>query len=312
MDQGVIFNIQRYSIHDGPGIRTTVFLKGCPLRCFWCQNPESQALKPEAFLDKGRCTGCGKCIAVCPTGATHLSEGSSAIERNACTGCGKCVEICPNEARRLVGRNVTVDEVIRHVLRDVKFYENSGGGVTLSGGEPTAQPDFALSILKKCKEAGLHTVLDTCGFGSWTILKKLLDHTDLVLFDIKHMDPRKHQEATGKDNRLILGNAKRIVDHKPVRIRVPLIPGFNDAPEEVRAIVAFVKKEFNSVPIDLLPYNRLGESKYDLLERDYSPLQSQEESRIRTLESLLNSEGEPTAAPAEGEVGRLDDLVAGR
>jgi pyruvate-formate lyase-activating enzyme len=141
-------------------------------------------------------------------------------------------------------------------------------------------------------------------------LKKLLDHTDLVLFDIKHMDPRKHHEATGKDNRLILSNAKRIVDHKAIRIRVPLIPGFNDAPEEVRAIVAFVKKELNSVPIDLLPYNRLGESKYDLLERDYSPLQSQEESRIRTLESLLNSEGEPTAAPPAGEVATFDLVMA--
>ena len=312
MDQGVIFNIQRYSIHDGPGIRTTVFLKGCPLNCFWCQNPESQALKPEIFLDRGKCTGCGKCIDVCPTGATHLSEGSPAIERNACTGCGKCVEICPNEARRLAGRNVTVDEVMRHVLRDVKFYENSGGGVTLSGGEPTTQPDFALSILKKCKEVGLHTALDTCGYASWTVLKKLLDHTDLVLFDIKHVDSRKHHEAAGKDNRLILSNAKRIADHKPIRIRVPLIPGFNDAPEAVRAIVAFVKKELNSVPIDLLPYNRLGESKYELLERDYSSLQSQEEGQIRALESLLNSEGECTAALPAGEVATLDDLVAGR
>ena len=312
MDQGIIFNIQRYSIHDGPGIRTTVFLKGCPLRCLWCQNPESQILKPEIFLDRGRCTRCGKCMAVCPTGATHLSEGSPAIERNACTGCGKCVAICPNEARRLAGRNVTVDEVMRHVLRDVKFYENSGGGVTLSGGEPTAQPDFALSILKKCKEAGLHTALDTCGYASWTVLKKLLDQTDLVLFDIKHMDPRTHHEATGKDNRLILSNAKRIADHKPIRIRVPLIPGFNDAPEQVRAIVAFVKQELNSVPIDLLSYNRLGESKYDLLGRDYSSLQSQEEGQMRVLESLLNSEGEPTEAPPAVESVGLNDLAAGR
>lgn len=289
MEKGVIFNIQRYSIHDGPGIRTTVFLKGCPLKCFWCQNPESQVIKPEIFLDRKKCTLCGRCIVVCPTGATSLSKESLAIERSACTGCRKCVEVCPNEARRLVGRNVTVDEVIRHVLRDVRFYENSGGGVTLSGGEPTAQPHFALSILKKCKGAGLHTAFDTCGYVSWTMMKKLLDHTDLVLYDLKHMDPKKHYEATGKDNRLILRNVKRIAGHKPLRIRVPIIPGFNDTPGEIRAIAHFVKKALNSAPIDLLPYNRLGENKYELLERNYSPLQSQEDSHMKALESILSS-----------------------
>ncbi len=289
MEKGIIFNIQRYSIHDGPGIRTTVFLKGCPLRCFWCQNPESQDLKPEILLDRKKCNLCGTCLAICPTGAARLSEEQITIDRKACKGCGKCVEVCPNEARRLVGNPVTVDEVMNHVLRDVRFYENSGGGVTLSGGEPTAQPRFALAILQKCKEAGLHTTLDTCGCASWATMKKLLDDVDLVLYDIKHMDPRKHREATGKDNRLILRNLMRIGVHKPLRIRVPLIPGFNDGPEEVRAIVHFVKEEINSVPIDLLPYNKLGENKYDLLDKNHSPLQSQEESYLQALQAIVNS-----------------------
>ena len=149
---GIIFNIQRYSTQDGPGIRTTVFLKGCPLECFWCQNPESQKTKPEIFLYKDRCALCGRCVEVCSTGASTLSEESSTIDRNKCIGCGLCVEACPNEARSLAGKQVTVDEVMQEVLRDRKFYENSGGGVTLSGGEPTTQPEFALALLRSCKK----------------------------------------------------------------------------------------------------------------------------------------------------------------
>ncbi len=288
MGKGIVFNIQRYSIHDGPGIRTTVFLKGCPLRCFWCQNPESQDLNPQILLDRKKCTLCGNCIAICPTKAIRLSDEKLTIDRKACKGCGKCVEVCPNEARRLVGKYATVDEIMHHVLRDVKFYENSGGGVTLSGGEPTAQPRFVLAILKRCKEEGLHTALDTCGYAPWTTMKKLLDHVDLVLYDLKHMDPKKHYDATGKDNRLVLRNVTRIADHKPLRIRVPLIPGFNDSPEDIRALARFVKKELDSVPIDLLPYNKLGENKYDLLDKSYSPLQSQEESYLEALQAIVN------------------------
>jgi pyruvate formate lyase activating enzyme len=288
-EKGVIFDIQRYSIHDGPGIRTTVFLKGCPLRCFWCQNPESQAIKPEIFFDRDKCTLCKRCIAACPTGAARLSEAIMAIDRGLCTGCGKFVEVCPAEARRLIGRTVTADEVMLHVLKDVRFYAHSGGGVTLSGGEATAQPHFALSLLQKCKEAGLHTALDTCGYASWTQLKKLLAYTDLVLYDIKHLDPRRHLAATGRDNRLILANIRKIAGWKPFRIRIPLIPGFNDSPEEVRAIARFVKNELNSEDIDLLPYNRLGEGKYAFLDKSHSQLQTQDDCRVQALESLLKS-----------------------
>lgn len=281
--KGVVFNIQRYSIHDGPGIRTTVFLKDCPLRCFWCQNPESQKRKPEVFLNKGRCTLCGQCVAVCPIGANSLSEMSSVIDREACVGCGKCVEVCPNEARRLVGKYMSVDEVMQQVLKDKEFYENSGGGVTLSGGEPTAQPGFTCAILKICKEVGLHTVLDTCGHVPWEIMENLLRHVDLVLYDIKCIQERTHREATGEDNRIILENAKRVAQCKPTKIRVPIIPGFNDSAEQIGAISHFVKAELGSVEIELLPYNKMGEIKYERLDRACVRLQEISE---RILEGL--------------------------
>ena len=288
--KGTIFNIQRYSIHDGPGIRTTVFLKGCGLRCFWCQNPESQRIKPEIFLNRDNCTSCGRCVTVCPTGASTLSDRSSTIDRSKCIGCGKCAEACPNVARTLVGRYSTVDEIMQEVIRDKKFYKNSGGGVTLSGGEPAAQPKFALSIMQSCKEAGLHTALDTCGYASWSSMEKLLEYTDLVLYDIKCMEPRKHYDATGKFNKLILENAKRIARYKPMRVRVPVVPNFNDSPEEVKAIAHFVKAELGSVDIDLLPYNKLGESKYERLDRTLIRLQEKGEENIQILETAVRLE----------------------
>lgn len=288
--RGIIFNIQRYAIHDGPGIRTTVFFKGCPLSCFWCQNPESQKLKPEVFLDKSNCVCCGVCVAVCPTGSSVLSEDSSTIDRVKCTGCGKCVEACPNGARSLVGKYVTVDEVMQEVLRDRKFYKNSGGGITLSGGEPTAQPEFALAILRRSKEEGLHTALDTCGYAPWSTLEKILEYTDLALYDIKHMDPVKHREATGVSNDLILENAKRIARYKPMRVRVPIVPGFNDSVKDITAIVDFVKSSLGSVPIDLLTYNNLCESKYLRLDRTYIQLEGKSEEAMKELESIYLSE----------------------
>lgn len=290
MSKGVIFNIQRYSIHDGPGIRTTVFLKGCPLSCFWCQNPESQTKKPEIFLDKSKCILCGRCVAICPTGATRLLEESSAIDRGICTGCGKCAEVCPNEARKVTGKFMTVDEVVSEVLRDTKFYENSGGGVTLSGGDPLAQPDFALSIMQRCKDEGLHVTLDTCGYAPWPTMEKLLKYADLVLFDIKIMDATKHREATRKDNHVILMNARRIARLKPMRIRIPVIPGFNDSLEEVRKIAHFTKNELGLVEIDLLPYNKMGEVKYEYLDRSYIPLEAKDDSHMQALESVVSLE----------------------
>jgi pyruvate formate lyase activating enzyme len=288
-----VFNIQRYSVHDGPGIRTTVFLKGCPLTCFWCQNPESQKKRPEVLLNKTICTRCGRCVHVCLSGANSLSEKSSTIDRDKCVGCGKCVEVCLSQCRTLVGKAMTVDEVADEVLRDKKFYENSGGGVTLSGGDPIMQPEFALQVLQKCKEHGLHTAIETCGFTSWPILEGLLAYTDLCLYDIKCLDPMKHQNATGKPNQPIIENAKKIAKSKKMMVRVPLVPGFNDSVEDIRAIVLFVKDELNLNPsdIDLLPYNKLGEGKYERLDRNgvRPSLESQSEEQIETLEAIIKT-----------------------
>jgi pyruvate formate lyase activating enzyme len=266
--RGVIFNIQHYSIHDGPGIRTTVFMKGCPLGCLWCQNPESQTSRPEIFLDSEKCQGCGDCVRVCPEGAIELFEGRSRTNRDLCRGAGKCAEVCPNEARNLMGRYVTAREVFERVAADAIFYHRSGGGVTLSGGEPLAQPEFAISLLKLCREAAIHTTLDTCGYGGWETLRRVLEYVDLVLYDLKHMDPAEHQKHTGVSNDLILENAKKIHALSiPMLARVPLIPGYNDTAENIAATAHFIVHELDSINVHLLPYHRLGETKYARMER---------------------------------------------
>lgn len=290
---GWVFNIQRYSIHDGPGIRTTVFLKGCPLECFWCQNPESQTKHAVVFLDKTKCTLCGRCVASCPTGASSLAEHSSRIDRSICIGSGECVKVCPNEARRLVGKYLSVAEVLHEVVKDRRFYENSGGGVTLSGGEPTAQPRFCYALLKKGKELGLHTALDTCGYVRWPTLERILKYTDLVLYDIKHIDAKKHRQAAGKSNEIILENARRIARQKAMRVRVPLIPGFNDSLDDIAAIARFVRSELGSVEIDLLPYNKMGEVKFERLDRPYLPSQTQDQHHVQELKEIVACEFRP-------------------
>ena len=227
---GVVFNIQRCSLHDGPGIRTTVFLKGCPLTCFWCQNPESQAGGPEVLLDRRKCTLCGACRPACREGAVRLEGRQAGILPGRLPRVRALRTRLPGmKPGRSPGKRVTVDEVLEEVLKDVRFYKRSGGGVTLSGGEPLAQPRFAKQLFERCKREGLHTTLDTCGCAPWPSIRELLEYVDLVLFDIKHLDAAKHAEATGRDNRLILENAKRIAKRKPMRVRVPLIPGFNDS-----------------------------------------------------------------------------------
>lgn len=267
--KGVIFNIQHYSIHDGPGIRTTVFLKGCPLRCKWCQNPESQVSRPQLFFVSDKCAGCGKCADACPEGAVQVRDGRSRTNRELCRARGKCVEVCPNEARSLMGRYVTAQEVFEDVNGDAIFYVRSGGGVTLSGGEPLAQPEFATVLLKLCKDAGLHTAIDTCGYARWEVARRVLEHVDLVLYDFKHMDSIVHEKLTGVPNDLILDNVRKIRRELsiPILARLPLIPGYNDSLENIEATARFVVTELgDSTRVHLLPYHRLGEAKYERLE----------------------------------------------
>jgi pyruvate formate lyase activating enzyme len=289
---GCVFNIERFAIRDGPGIRTTVFLKGCPLRCLWCANPESISPVPQLFYLENLCARCYRCVEACPNKATTKApDGAIKIDRSLCQACGKCVEACPNRAREISGKLMTVEEVLEEVKKDALFYQNSGGGVTFSGGEPTHQPEFLWHLLKASQESGIHTALDTSGFVKPDILKRVLEHTNLVLYDIKHMDPAKHKELTGVDNSLILENAKMIVAMgKPVIIRMPSIPSHNDSQENIKALAEFMLG-LGLKKVDLLPYHSLGKIKYQRLGMEYKlsdlkPFQGDEVAKIKAdLES---------------------------
>lgn len=263
MKRGIVFNIQRYSIDDGPGIRTVVFLKGCPLKCRWCANPESQQLAPQILFDVRRCRNCRRCLDVCP-----LNDRKGA-EEGACLGCGACVRACWYEAKRLCGEYMTAEQVMETVRRDAHYYADSGGGVTLSGGEPLAQAAFAEEILRLCKCEGIHTAIETAGFAAWEALEGLLTHLDLVYFDCKHVDSEKHRRFTGVDNRLILENLERVcASGKQVVVRIPCIPGFNDSREEIERIIRRVR-EAGGRCAEVLPFHRFGSGKYAELNRAY-------------------------------------------
>ena len=269
MVEGTIFNIQRFSIQDGPGIRTTVFLKGCPLRCLWCSNPESQNSFFEVVHRDTICRKCGRCIEVCTAGAISLTDKGTKTNRKLCTNCGKCVEACIYGARRFYGEKKTVEEVYREVIRDKPFYQNSGGGVTVSGGEPLLQADFVAELFKHLRESGIHTCLDTCGYANANSWEKVLPYTDLVLYDLKMIDTQAHRKLTGKSNDKILAGIKLVAELKiPVIVRIPVITGANDSEENMKATARFCI-DTNINEVNLLPYHRFGESKYSMLDRRY-------------------------------------------
>jgi len=266
--KGLIFDIQRYSIHDGPGIRTLVFMKGCPLSCIWCCNPESQSPSQEIMVTPNKCIGCKRCIEVCPTGAAEKKDPLEA--RELCIVCGSCVKACPSTARRLVGHYMSLEEVMEEVEKDFPFYQRSGGGMTVTGGEPLMQADFVRMLLKSCQEKGIHTAIETCGYARWEDFKNVLEYVDLTLYDIKYMNNEKHRELMGVGNELILQNAKKVAKlGKDMVIRVPVIPDCNDSLENMEAIAEFARTLEGVEEIHLLPYHRLGESKYDRLGKSY-------------------------------------------
>jgi glycyl-radical enzyme activating protein len=260
--KAIVFDIQKFSLHDGPGIRTTVFLKGCPLRCLWCHNPESWAAQPELLYAAGKCTGCGKCAAVCSNGAHSFEAGKHIFSRNLCQACGKCADVCPMEALELCGRYRTIADVMAEVMTDLPFYQNSGGGMTLSGGEPMAQSAFAEALLRTASANGIHTALETCGFASWQEFQKILPFTDLFLFDIKSLDAEKHRKFTGVPLAPILRTLDALAAAGAnIILRCPLIPGMNDSQQELSGIGELAEKLPAVSEVQLEPYHSMGQSK---------------------------------------------------
>ena len=274
--KAILFDITRSSFVDGPGIRTTVFFKGCNLRCAWCHNPESQSPKPQMMFYKNKCTGCGKCKEKCPN---HLES---------CELCGKCTLYCPHDAREICGKNYTVGEVVREILKDKAFYEASGGGVTFSGGECMLQIDFLEELLKECQKNGIHTAVDTAGYVPFEQFEQILPYTELILYDIKCFDSEKHKQYTGVGNELILENLKRLLStDKSVWIRIPIIPTVNDTEEEIRSIRSFLLSCGTPEKVELLPYHAMGEHKYAAIGKKVKMFSVPSEEKMLQLKKIF-------------------------
>jgi pyruvate formate lyase activating enzyme len=274
---GNVFSIQKYSVHDGPGIRTVVFLKGCPLRCAWCSNPESQLLTPELAYNRNKCLGldkCVRCVKVCEAGAlTEDAEGKLSIDRTLCTQCQKCAAACPAGAMITYGEETSVDAALRRVEEDGLFYSRSGGGMTLSGGEPFLQAEFATALLREAQNRCINTAVESCGAASYDTFKDALQYVDTLMFDVKSLNDDKHREFTGHSNERILHNLRRIREDYPslaIRVRTPIIPGFNDTEDDVRSIIAFLETlPGDKVEYEILEYHRMGQPKYESTGREY-------------------------------------------
>lgn len=290
--KAVIENIQHFSLHDGPGTRTTVFFKGCPLRCAWCSNPTTQNFGVELLQKADKCLRCGACAAVCPHQAVSMVPGSlPRIDRSRCVNCGLCTASCPGKALVMAGQEYTLESVVTNIAADMLFYRNSGGGVTLSGGEVLAQSDFAVALCEECHALGIQTAAETSGYAPYENLRRLSSVTDILFMDIKHADNSEHKRLTGMDNAHILDNFARLLRDRvePVHVRLPLIPGCNDSDDHLAAYAALLSGMEGNFDLEVLPYHRLGKNKYDMLGREYAlgdtpPL---EEERVARAVSLL-------------------------
>jgi len=283
--EGTVFNIRRYSVQDGPGIRTTVFLKGCPLTCLWCHNPESQGFEPEIYLQPELCIHCGRCFDVCPRDLGKTEP---------CLLCGACIENCPAEARVWVGESKNSEEIMQMIVKDILFYDESEGGVTFSGGEPLGQSRFLLDLLQKCGQEGIHRAVDTSGYASWSSLQPIAEQTDLFLFDLKVMDSQAHLRYTGVDNQLILENLRRLMDRgNRGFVRMPLIPGINNNEENLAAMADFLLQSAKPWPIQILPYHHMQIGKYEKLGRPYllPELSPPSEEQIQAVVEYFLSRG---------------------
>ena len=275
MKRAIIFDIVRNSFVDGPGIRTTVFFKGCNLRCAWCHNPESQDFKPQMMFYQDKCTGCGKCKEICPT-------------PDNCILCGKCTFYCPADARKVCGKEYTVDEVFAEIIKDKAYYDNSGGGVTFSGGECMLQIDFLLELLKKCKENGIHTAVDTAGHIPFESFEKILPYTDLFLYDVKIFDSELHKKYVGVGNKIILENLSKLFQaNAKIWIRIPVIAGINDSLQEMQCIKKFLFAYGKPEKIELLPYHAMGENKYAAIGRDVQRFIPPDNNKLKELKDIF-------------------------
>ncbi len=289
---GYICDVKRFAIHDGPGIRTTIFLKGCPLRCLWCHNPESIRREPELALLTRKCVLCGDCAKICDCHA--IVDGEHRLDRARCTGCGKCVSACLYDALEWYGRPMTVEEACAAILEDETFYRHSGGGATLSGGEPLLQVDFCRELFGKLKEAGIHTALDTCGLAPWSSFETILPVTDLFLYDFKHADPEQHQKLTGSRNERILENLERLSQTgKPIEIRMIQVPGLNMDEAALRGAGAFLGKLPNLTVVRLLAYHSLAHGKYQAVGREDTlpDVESPDEEALEQSAEVLRGYG---------------------
>ncbi|MCJ7422903.1 glycyl-radical enzyme activating protein [Candidatus Bathyarchaeota archaeon] len=294
MKNGIVFDIRRYAIHDGPGIRTTVFFKGCPLRCWWCHNPEGQNSEPELVYRKNRCTSCGECVRSCPREAITLGAQQVFLNRENCVPCSDCSLTCPSEALSIAGKRLNVKEIIEEIEKDRAFYDESGGGVTFSGGEPFLQPDFLNALLDECKERDIHATVDTCGFAQYEIIDRIRDKVDLFLYDIKTMDDRMHRKYTGASNKQILRNLKKLAENgSSIVISFPVIPGINDDDKNLARTAKFIGSLPNTRQVNLLPYHRAGIEKYKSLGKPYklNKIRPPANQKIKSIKEKMEAHG---------------------